>query len=142
MRAVIDRLDAEEFIIDRNHTDFFELASLAELLAIAIGNGSPPTGGGAEAVRQFNAEVDEVSRKIKVMWSSINGQGAAFASRLDARVNLQDLERKLQHATRTRPPPKASIFGIEQTEEEVERPKQQRFMKRFLQAKERPLGTP
>lgn len=137
MRAIIDRLEADEFIVDRNHTDFLELAALAELLGLAIGDGNPPTvaGGGPQVVRQFNAEVDELTQKIKVMYSGIQGQGAAFASRFDAKITLQDLERKLQHATRTRPPPRASIFGIEHDEEEIEKPKQQRFMQRFLQSK-------
>ncbi|KAK0729768.1 hypothetical protein B0H67DRAFT_596091 [Lasiosphaeris hirsuta] len=140
MRAVIDRLDADEFLVDRNHTDFYELAALTELLGIAIGDGNPPrpltpngTMPSSKAIRQYNADVDEVSRKVKIMWSNIHERGAADDSRLDVRVKLKDLERKLQHATRTRPPPKANIFGIEEIDEdEVDRPRQQRFMQRFL----------
>lgn len=68
-----------------------------------------------------------------MLWSGIHGQGAAYASRLDARVALQDLERKLQNATRTRPPPRTNIFDIRESEYgEVERPKQQKFLQRFL----------
>lgn len=137
MRSIIDRLEADEFIVDRNHTDFVELAALAELLGLAIGDGNPPStrGGSASANKQFNAEVDELTQKVKVMYSGIQGQGAAYASRLDAKLYLQDLERKLQNATRTRPPPRQSILGIDHDEDEVERPKQQRFMQRFLQSK-------
>lgn len=136
MRSIIDRLEADEFIVDRTHTDFAELAALAELLALAIGDGNPPsTRGGGAATKQFNAEVDELTQKVKIMYSGIQGQGAAYASRLDAKLYLQDLERKLQNATRTRPPPRQSILGIDHDEDEVERPKQQRFMQRFLHSK-------
>ncbi|KAK0615782.1 hypothetical protein B0T17DRAFT_510357 [Bombardia bombarda] len=107
MRAVLDRLEADEFIIDRNYTDFYELAALTDLLSVAIGDGCPPpAGAGPDAVRQYNADVDKVAERLKIMWSNIHEQGAAFVSRLEARVKLKDLERKLQHVTRTRPPPK------------------------------------
>ncbi|KAK3330994.1 hypothetical protein B0H66DRAFT_467720 [Apodospora peruviana] len=150
MRAVLDRLESDDhgvFVVDRHRADYFELAALAGLLGIAIGDGNPPspatsgstsapTAGSATTVRQYNADVDELAKKIKVMWSNIQAQGAAYASRMDARVMLKDLERRLQHATRTRPPPKDDIiFGIKSGEEYdgEERPKQQRFMKRFFQ---------
>jgi hypothetical protein len=133
IRSVIDRLDqADEFIIDRNNTDYFELLALSELLSVAVGDGSPSVD---------NAEVDELSHKIKHMWSNIHEQGAAYMSRLEARVQLRDFERKLQHVVRTRPPPKQDIFGLRATEDELDRPKQQEFMKRFF-AKKEPARTP
>ncbi|KAK3393076.1 hypothetical protein B0H63DRAFT_8821 [Podospora didyma] len=140
MRAVMDRLEADEFIVDRNYTDFYELAALALLLGVAIGDGNPPTGG-KEAINQYNAEVDEVARRLKIMHCSINVQGPGFASRLDARTSLEDLERKLEYVVRTRPRPKTNIFGIEQSEDKTERPKQELFMKKFF-AKDRPPKTP
>ncbi|KAK5662900.1 hypothetical protein OQA88_6311 [Cercophora sp. LCS_1] len=137
IRSLIDRLEDDAFIVDRHHTDYVELGALAGLLDIAIGDGCPPTtiGGGTQAIKQFNAEIDELARKIKVMWSGISTQGAAYASRLDTRQRLQDLERTLVHATRTRPPPMQSIFGIGPTDEYDEdkpKPRQQSFMQRYL----------
>lgn len=144
MRSVIDRLDhADEFVVDRNNTDYFELLALSELLSVAVGDGGPPDSGSSpEVVKQYNAEVDEVARRIKFMWSNIHEQGAAYMSRLEARVQLRDFERKLLHAVRTRPPPKEDIFGLEPTEDEVERPKQQQFMKKFLAKNQPPPETP
>ncbi|KAL2136055.1 hypothetical protein VTI74DRAFT_5635 [Chaetomium olivicolor] len=143
VRSVSDRLDqADEFIIDRNKTDWFELLALAEMLSVAVGDGSPPPAGASpDAIKQYNAEVDELSHVIKHMWSNIHEQGAAYMSRLEVRVQLRDFERKLQHAVRTRPPPKEDIFGLRGTEEDIERPKQQQFIKRFL-AKAKPPKTP
>ena len=135
VRSVIDRLDqADEFIIDRTNTDYFELLALSEMLSVAVGDASPPAEDASpEAVKQFNAEVDELSQKIKVMWSNIHEQGAAYMSRLEVRVQLRDFERKLQHVVRTRRPPKEDIFGLRATsEDEIERPRQQEFMKRYF----------
>ncbi|KAL2269517.1 hypothetical protein VTJ83DRAFT_1701 [Remersonia thermophila] len=151
IRSVIDRLEhADEFVIDRNTTDFPELLSLCELLIVAVGDGNPPPldddDVSPEAIRQHNAEVDELARKIKHMWSNIHEQGAAYVSRLEARSHLKDFERKLHHVIRTRPRPKEDIFGLNPTEEELDKPKQQQFMRRFLGKKEpsastRPVAT-
>ncbi|KAK4043742.1 hypothetical protein C8A01DRAFT_43311 [Parachaetomium inaequale] len=143
IRSVIDRLDqADEFIVDRTNTDYFELLALSEMLSVAVGDGSPPAGNSSpEAVKHYNAEVDELAHRIKFMWSNIHEQGAAYMSRLEVRVQLRDFERKLQHVVRTRPPPKEDIFGLQPTEADIERPKQQQFMKRFFK-KEVPPKTP
>lgn len=144
MRSIIDRLDeADEFVVDRTNTDYFELLALSEMLSVAIGDGSPPPDdAGPEAVKQYNAEVDELAHMIKVMWSNIHEQGAAYMSRLEARVQLKDFERKLQHVVRTRPPAKENIFGLQAAEDETERPKQQLFMRRFLGKSLPPPKTP
>jgi hypothetical protein len=144
IRSVIDRLDqADEFVVDRTNTDYFELLALSEMLSVAVGDGSPPAGNSSslEAVKQYNADVDELAHRIRFMWSNIHEQGAAYMSRLEVRVQLRDFERKLQHVVRTRPPPKEDIFGLQPTEADIERPKQQHFMKRFLK-KEAPPKTP
>ncbi|KAK3694000.1 hypothetical protein B0T22DRAFT_57936 [Podospora appendiculata] len=132
MRAVVDQLEADKFVVDRHNTDYYELAALTDLLSVVIGDGNPPLGGGPEAIKQYNAEVDEVARRLKILYSNIHEQGGAFASRLDAKTKLKDLERKLHHATRTRPPPKESVFGLRTSEDDAARPRQQRFMQRFL----------
>jgi hypothetical protein len=135
IRSIIDRLEqADEFIVDRTNTDYVELLALSEMLSVAVGDGSPPAENTSpEAVKQYNSEVDELARKIKFLWSNIHEQGAAYMSRLEVRVQLRDFERKLQHVVRTRPRPKEDIFGLNATEDDLERPKQQQFMKRFLQ---------
>ncbi|KAH6630256.1 hypothetical protein B0J18DRAFT_95008 [Chaetomium sp. MPI-SDFR-AT-0129] len=144
IRSVIDRLDqADEFIVDRTNTDYFELLALSKLLSVAIGDGSPPAdNSGPEAVKHYNAEVDELSQRIKFMWSNIHEQGAAYMSRLEVRVQLRDFERKLQHVVRTRPPPKEDIFGLNGAKEDLDRPKQQQFMKKFFSKEVPPPKTP
>jgi hypothetical protein len=136
--AVMDLLEGKEFVVDRKQADFYALAARAKLLGFAVGDACPPPfapdqDNVAEA-RRFNAEIDRLANKVKVIWSNIQGQGGGSTSRLEARLTLQDLERKLQQATRTTPP-KASIFSIEPSEEDIDRPRQQRFMQKFLQNK-------
>jgi hypothetical protein len=144
IRSVIDRLNqADEFVVDRSNTDYFELLALCEMLSVAVGDGCPPSGNtSAEAIKQYNADVDELAHRVKFMWSNIHEQGAAYMSRLDARLQLKDFERKLHHVVRTRPPPKEDIFGLHATEEDIERPKQQRFMEKFLSKTKPPPKTP
>ncbi|KAH6628571.1 hypothetical protein F5144DRAFT_315124 [Chaetomium tenue] len=140
IRSIIDRLEqADEFVVDRTNTDYVELLALSEMLSVAVGDGSPPAENTSpEAVQQYNAEVDELARKIKLLWSNIHEQGAAYMSRLEVRVQLRDFERKLQHVVRTRPRPKEDIFGLNSTEDDLKRPKQQQFMKRFLKKRASP----
>lgn len=140
IRAVIDRIDSDHtgiFTVDRRQqTDFFELASLVELLAVAIGDGNCPSASCSGAVEgQFNVDVDVLSTRLKLLASNIHDQGAAYVSRLEAKGVLRDVERKLQYLTRTRPRPKDDIFGIKSRSEDgddEQRPKQRRFMERFL----------
>ncbi|KAM7208880.1 hypothetical protein V8F20_000758 [Naviculisporaceae sp. PSN 640] len=145
IRSVIDRMDSDDtgiFTVDRRRqTDFFELASLIELLAVAIGDGNH------RGEKEYNADVDELSKRLKMMTLSIHDKGPAFVSRLEAKGVLKDIERKLTYLTRTHPPVKASIFGIksyaeEREEKEAEqRPKQQKFMERFFVGTNKPAGT-
>lgn len=134
MRSVIDRLEhGDGFVIDRSSTDFLELFALTQLLAVAIGDGSPPPGiPQSEAVKQFDAEVDEVAYRIRHIFSMIPEQGAAYMSRTEARGLLKDLEHKLLFAVRTRSPPKTDAFGLNQPSDGVELAKQQEYMKNFL----------
>ncbi|KAK3903447.1 hypothetical protein C8A05DRAFT_43318 [Staphylotrichum tortipilum] len=147
IRSVLDRLDdADQFVIDRNNTDYPELLALSEMLSIAVGDGGPPppTGSTAtpEAIKHHNAEVDELAHRIKFMWSNIHEQGAAYMSRLEVRVQLRDFERKLQHVVRTRPPPKQDIFGLYRNEDEVSQPQpKQQSMRKFLFKTELPRPT-
>lgn len=141
VRAVLDRIDTDTtgvFIVDRQRTDYYDLAALIGLLDIAIGDGNPPFPYGdnpATAIDQYNDDVDQLSKIIKFMGSGIHDQGATSVFKVEVRTTLKDFERKLEHATRTRPLPKSDIFGIHarsSEREERQRPRQQNFMKKFL----------
>jgi hypothetical protein len=130
IRAVIDRMDDDDFVIDPQ-TEYYELLAITLILNITIDDGGPPAiSDGPEVVKSFNGDVDELAAKIRHKWSQIRmGQ---FVSRIEARSALQDLERKLLYTVRTRPPPKNNAFGIESDQKENVRPRQQEFMKKFF----------
>lgn len=142
VRCVNDRLETDAtgtFTVHRQRSDYYELAALTGLLTIAIGDGNPPSSSSlsgdalAAAIEQYNDDVDQLCQRVKIMWSNIHDQSATTVSKVEARMMLKDLERKLEHATRTRPLPKSDIFGINtKNEDDRDRPRQQNFMKRFL----------
>lgn len=138
VHAVNDRLETDTkgtFAVHRQRDDYYELAALTGLLTVAIGDGNPPPADGpADAIEQYNEDVDQLTKRISIMWSNIFNQGATMVSKVEARIVLKDLERKLEYGVRTRRLPKSDIFGIQTKSEGVDervRP-QQNFMKRFL----------
>ncbi|KAK4170375.1 hypothetical protein QBC43DRAFT_306019 [Cladorrhinum sp. PSN259] len=137
MQSVLQQIsESSDFLIDRNNTDFYELRAMYDMLCVAVADGlKPPPGAGLSAIRQYDAEVDQTARKLKVMWSSIHEGGAAFESRLEAKAQLKDFERKLLHVVRTRPPRKDNIFGIQDQQairEERQQMASKNFMSKFL----------
>jgi len=141
VRDVNHRIDTDDtgaFTVDRQRSDYYELAALIGLLDVAIGDGNPPSRLGdnpATAIERYNDEVDQLIHRIKKMGSGIHDQGATSVNKVEVRMALKDFERKLEHATRTRPLPKADIFGIQARSAEAdkrERPRQQNLMRRFL----------
>ncbi|KAK1783732.1 hypothetical protein QBC45DRAFT_2128 [Copromyces sp. CBS 386.78] len=61
-----------------------------------------------------NRQVDLLTKRIRTLWSNIHDQSGSSAeiSRLEAKVKLKDLERKLEWAVRTKPVSRANIFGM------------------------------
>jgi len=95
------------------------------------------------ALQKFDQEVDKVASQIKDLMAGIPRKGAAVDPPVEASAKLKDLEGKLLQVTRSRPPKKAGdlIIGAAMTVKEEygeeERPRQQAFMKRFLQKNRR-----
>ncbi|EGO51488.1 hypothetical protein NEUTE1DRAFT_88950 [Neurospora tetrasperma FGSC 2508] len=64
--------------------------------------------------KSHNRQIDLLTRRIRTLWSNIHDQSGSTAeiSRLEAKVKLKDLERKLEWAVRTKPVSRTNIFGI------------------------------
>ncbi|KAK4231055.1 hypothetical protein QBC38DRAFT_382832 [Podospora fimiseda] len=139
MKSVLQQIkESEDFMIDRNHTDFHELKAMFDLLSVAVADGVKPSSAAGPS-RQYDEEVDETAQILKLLWSGIHEGGAAFESRLGAKAQLKDFERKLLHVVRSRPPRKDNILEIAQNREmrEVrEYTASKSFMSRFLGNKE------
>ncbi|KAI1351300.1 hypothetical protein F5Y01DRAFT_128305 [Xylaria sp. FL0043] len=159
-----NRLDADDFKPTNNADfDFERLRALTTLLDIVIdradfmrpdltnGTGSPhdPTSitvatktsaerdtsaTAAAAEQKFNAEIDILAARVKVIHDKIRDK----ASRKNVKLSLLGLEKRLKYAVRTRPPPKRDIFALEDTpvrEGEDNVPKQRDFMRQWAQKK-------
>ena len=65
-------------------------------------------------IKLHNRQIDHLTKRIRNLWSNIHDQSGSSAeiSRLEAKVKLKDLERKLEWAVRTKPVSRANIFGV------------------------------
>ncbi|KAI0542745.1 hypothetical protein GGR58DRAFT_169240 [Xylaria digitata] len=159
-----DRLDADDFkSTNRVDFDFERLRALTTLLDIVIdradfmrpaANGTisssssttknttpdaktgriPSSEAEAAAERKFDAEIDILAVRIKIIHDKIRDK----ASRKNVKLSLLGLEKRLKYAVRTRPPPKAGIFALEGTsarESDDNVPKQRDFMRQWAQKK-------
>lgn len=88
----------------------------------------------ADAEQQFNAEIDILAARIKIIHDRIRDK----ASRKNVKLSLLGLEKRLKYAVRTRPPPKRDIFALEETPtagDAINVPKQRDFMRQWTQRK-------
>jgi hypothetical protein len=132
IRAVIDRLEDREFIVDRQ-TDYHELSAYIFLLNIVVDDGSPADFESQNAEQQFNADVDELTKAIKNLEQRIPNTAGGYSSRLEAKAILGAVRSRLPYAVRTRPPRKQDIYEkASRAAEQVVQPRQQRFLQKFL----------
>lgn len=125
-----------QFKINKD-TNYPELAALMSILDIAIDNGLPINHNvvtDREGEVRFDKEVDDLAARIKQIWGSINDAGASFMSRINAKEVIQVLRMRLEHAIRTKPKPKLSIFERDLVnDDEVKRASA--FMEKYFQKK-------
>jgi hypothetical protein len=151
MRDLINRLNSSEFTIHPK-TDFLNLQSNILLLDAAVDDGSFWSAGAddsdiarmsAEAEKAFNEEVDELADRLRAIWRKINDAGLKLA-RTEAKGVIEWVQQRLAHLVRTRKKLKKSVFDLDtgsgrsgaarnRPENDPFLPKQQDYMKRFLQ---------
>lgn len=67
------------------------------------------------ATKSHNRQIDFLSKRVRTLWSNIHdasGASSADTSRMEAKIKLKDLERKLEWAVRTKPVSRTNIFGM------------------------------
>ncbi|KAI1744591.1 hypothetical protein F4680DRAFT_230072 [Xylaria scruposa] len=152
-----DRLDEDDFkSTNKVDFDFERLRALTTLMDIVIDRAEfmrPATTDGtsattpeetnlpspedaAAAEQKFNAEVDVLAARVKVIHDKIRDK----ASRKNVKLSLLGLEKRLKYAVRTRPPPRREIFALEGPSTRTESdalnvPKQRDFMRQWAQKK-------
>ncbi|KAK7756593.1 hypothetical protein SLS62_001430 [Diatrype stigma] len=151
--ALLDRLEQPDFTI-RPATDYEELRALVALLDIVVESGGflrrrrrrrkhgdGDAGGGAreerdaaDGDRQFDADVDALTFRLRVLHDKIHDNG--LLARKEAKTTIDVVSKRLTYAVRTRPPPKTSIFDPQPPDrEEADLPRQRDFMKNWAQRK-------
>ena len=90
--------------------------------------GRPPPGG---VVKEFDAEVDELAGHLQEIFRRIDANPSATA-KLEAKLLLQGVSRRLTHSVRTKRPPKKNFYDAYRSKEDKSIPKQQEYMKLFL----------
>ncbi|TRX98401.1 hypothetical protein FHL15_000475 [Xylaria flabelliformis] len=131
LRALTTLLD---IVIDR--ADFMRPTTTTTNGTSAISEGDLPNPEDAAAEQKFNAEVDLLAARVKVIHDRIRDK----ASRKNVKLSLLGLEKRLKYAVRTRPPPRREIFALEGSSARTESsalnvPKQRDFMRQWAQKK-------
>lgn len=114
LEIVAQHLQDPQFTIN-NATDYAEVAATIGILSIGIDCSDPPSQPHTKHEETaFNKHVDNLSLKIKAMFTQINDTGASHMKRTEAKETLEAFHSRLLYAVRTKPPPKRNMFGDSQ----------------------------
>lgn len=131
IRAVIDRLEGDEFQIDQN-TDYQELGALIMMLNVALGDASKQAGMTVKSAINFDAEVDELAEGFKSMLTRVAPLNKGIiVSRIEAKNAMELIRERLLYQVRIKSVPKIGVFG-KVGDEDTALPRQKDFMKSFL----------
>ena len=108
----------EGFLITQD-TNYIDLSALVNILDAYIDDGGrdailyPAASLSKEntAARDFDADIDELARRLKVISRGIEATGGGHISRLESKTALERVHIRLTHTARSRPPGKRNIFG-------------------------------
>ncbi|KAJ6443972.1 60s ribosomal protein l37 protein [Purpureocillium lavendulum] len=131
IRTMIDLVSGTEFSISPK-TDFAELKAKIILLDIAIDDGSVRVFDDREDEKRFNDEVDELAAKLREIWRKINDSGMRLA-RTEAKSVVEWVEQRLLYMVRTKRKAKKSVFDLPGESDAADLPRQQDYMRKFLQ---------
>lgn len=119
----------------RPETDYAALRAHILLLDIAADAGLRP--GLGTPTDTFDAEVDDLAAALRQLARSINDTEMKSILPMEAKMVMDWVGDRLGHTLRSRPRPKVSIYDLsERGATDVQLPKQQNLMKRFLQSRQ------
>ncbi|KAH6697628.1 hypothetical protein F5X68DRAFT_257758 [Plectosphaerella plurivora] len=132
LSEVLERLGRDDFKITRK-TDYLCLRARMRMLDIAIDDGAlAQREEGFEGEKRFNEDIDEVSRRLRDIWGSINDAGALYLTRTQAKSTIDCMQKRLTYAERTKPVPKQSVFDIPRKQDDTPSVKSKLFMQKFI----------
>ncbi|OHE96434.1 hypothetical protein CORC01_08197 [Colletotrichum orchidophilum] len=134
LRLVIARVKDSDFKIN-NKTDYVNLKALVQLLDMAVDDGAfARDDEDLIYEKEFNADIDDLAKRLKAIWRGINDTGAANLARTEAKSVLEWVGERLTYSVRTKRPPTQSIFG-EQGPSSAKKRRQQDFMQKFVRSR-------
>lgn len=116
-----------------------------QMLDIAVDDGSfTRQEKGAEEEKRFNEDIDEVARRLRDIWGSINDAGALYLTRTQAKSTIDCMQKRITYSERTRPVPKHGLFDLPSKRDEAPSARSKAFMEKFIGnlRKPRPAATP
>lgn len=134
IRAVIDRLEGDEFQINQN-SDYQELGALMMMLNVALGDASKHVEMTGQSAINFDAEVDELAEGLKSMLTRVAPLNKGIhVFRIEAKNAMELIRERLLYQVRIKNVPKIGVFGRVE-DEDSSLPRQRDFMKGFLKKK-------
>ncbi|EPE08134.1 hypothetical protein F503_00917 [Ophiostoma piceae UAMH 11346] len=108
----------EGFLITQD-TNYIDLSALVNILDAYVDDGgrdavlypAAPLSKENTAARDFDADIDELARRLKVISRGIEAAGGGHISRLESKTALERVHIRLTHTARSRRPGKRNIFG-------------------------------
>lgn len=139
LSEVQKRLQSSQFKI-RSNTDYVELRALILLLDMTIDSGfeSDVTDPLQHDITRnsFDVEIDKIVDLLKELARSINDAGMKSIFPMEAKLAMEWVRERLTYTVRSKPVPKISIYDIPgQPMPDPSLPKQQNYMKHFLQGR-------
>lgn len=163
IRDLINRLHSSDFTISPR-TDFSELQCNILLLDAAVDDGHFTSSSSGSLARSdeanttpdknddaaFNADIDELADRLRGIWRKINDAGLKL-ERTEAKGVLEWVQQRLSHSVRTKKKLRKSVFDLDSGKSLAAKrrgnddpflPKQQDYMKNFLQKSGGSKGAP
>lgn len=135
IRAIIDRLEEDEFVINRQ-TNYIELTALIMMLSTALGDASrDAVATTPERSHDFDTEVDELADGMMSMLTRVLPQSHGIRVEcMEARTAMEMVRERLLYQVRTRKKPRITGILLHEKGSGEARylPQQQGFMKGFL----------
>jgi hypothetical protein len=120
------KLTVRDDLVLTSDTNFVDLAALVDMLGVFLDDvgreallqrtaaskksTKAETEAAAAAIRVFDADIDSLVRRLKVIGHGIESTGGGHIAQLDSKTAFERLQIRLTHSVRIRPPGRKSIF--------------------------------
>ncbi|EFW99221.1 hypothetical protein CMQ_5642 [Grosmannia clavigera kw1407] len=105
------RLAMRDDLVVTADTNYADLVALVNMLDVYVDDAGGEAVDGHTAAAEFDADVDELARRLQAIGRGIEATSGGHMSRLESKTALDRVQIRLTHAVRTRRPGRRNIFG-------------------------------